>query len=188
LFLPDAAEAARTVERCRQRAAGLLNPSLAVLVEVADGIATYARGDHAAAAGCFGRALLHAEHAGPYPRAIVAWTVAVRAAAPDFGVDAASAYHEAISLLRDLQEWANLWFTVESLATWWCRTGQLEEAATTLGFLESSGRAFFRLERRRARASEIVDANPEATRWRAAGAAMTRDEILDYCLERLRTP
>jgi hypothetical protein len=115
----------------------------------------------------------------------VAWTIALRAAAPGFDMDPIAAYQEAITILRDLQEWFNLWMVVESLGTWWSRTGKLEQAATAFGFLDNTGPGHHTIAQRRAKAARLVDAHPDAPRWRADGAAMSRDQVISYCLEQL---
>jgi hypothetical protein len=185
LFATDTDEAARCVEIAQSRAAGLANPSLAVIMGMGEASALDAAGDRAASAAVLREARRHAEAAGPYPKAIIAWSIAVRAAAPGFGIEPGPAYRDALALLHDLKEWANLWFVVESLATWWARAGVTESAATVLGHLDRIGRGNSTIAHRRARAAELVDAHPDAARWRAEGAAMSRDELIAYCLANL---
>jgi predicted ATPase/class 3 adenylate cyclase len=185
LFPTDPGQAQGFVTAAKDRSAGIANPSLAVMIGVAEAVAAFAAGRHAESAALFREAGRHTDAAGPYPRAIVTWMIALRAAAPGFGMDPASAYREAITLLRDLQEWANLWTTVESLATWWARTGSLEQAATAMGYLDRAGRRFFNLAARRAHADQLIGEDPDAARWRANGAEMSRDHIISYCLEHL---
>jgi hypothetical protein len=115
----------------------------------------------------------------------VAWVIALRAAASGFDVDPGSAYHEAIALLHELREWANLWLTVESLAAWWADTGQLEQAAMALGHLDATGRRFMDLADRRARAIAAVRAHPQSRSWLTAGARADRDELIEYVLNEL---
>jgi hypothetical protein len=185
LFPSASDEAARYVAEAKRLGTGLVDPNLAVLIGVADGIVTFAAGRRGEAAALLGEARRQAERAGPYPRAIVAWVIALRAAAPGFDVDPRSAYHEAITLLHELREWANLWLTVESLAAWWADTGRLEQAAMALGHLDATGRRFMDLADRRARAMAAVRAHRQSRFWLTAGARADRDELIEYVLNEL---
>jgi hypothetical protein len=126
-----------------------------------------------------------AEHAGPYPQALVAWVIALRAAAPGIDTDPTAAYRDAVTRLHDLREWGNLWLTIESLAAWWARTGKIEQAARTLGFLEATGHRFMDLARRRERALATVKADPQGESWLATGASTDRDQLITYLLDQL---
>ena len=78
-------------------------------------------------------------------------------------------------------------WVLTGLADWWAAAGRLEEAAWILGFLDrhdpGGNQSVADL---RAHAAELVDANGEATAWRAEGAGRARDELIRYCLDRLR--
>lgn len=111
--------------------------------------------------------------------------IALRAASPGFGVEPAAAYHDAITLLHDLREWANIWLTVESLATWWASVGRLEPAARVLGYLRAAGRGYLELEERRARAVAAIEAHPEHEAWLGLGAATDREQLIGYVLDEL---
>ena len=72
------------------------------------------------------------------------------------------------------------------LADWWAATDQIDQAARVIGFLDHHDPGGHQtVADLRAHATEAVDAHPDAAAWRAEGAAMTRDEIVAYCLERL---
>ena len=178
----EAIEYVATAKALRGR---LDNPCLDVQIGVAEGIATYAAGERSAAAALLIQARRRAEEAGPYPQAIVSWVIALRAAAAGFDADPDVAYREALTRLHDLREWANLWLTVESLATWWAGTGQFERAGRTLGFLEATGRRFMDLASRRERALATVIAHPHGEAWLAAGARTDRDQLIAYLLDQL---
>jgi hypothetical protein len=95
-----------------------------------------------------------------------------------------------VSRLYEVREWVNVWLTIESLVAWWARSERLEQAAVALGYLDAEQRHWATADRR-AKAAAAVTQDPDGARWMARGAALTRDQLVEYALEQLdphRTP
>jgi hypothetical protein len=178
----ERADAARAVAR------PLRNPALDAWVGCLVGPAEFAVGERRTAIASLRQALALAEGCSPFVRAVVTMSLATVAAHPDSGLQPELAYSDAIDQLYTLRVWPHLWNTIESLATYWVRSGDLEGAATLLGHLEAHEHHSVPLAARRARAAAVLEQRPDAWPWMEHGAALDRDQIVQYALERLPAP
>jgi hypothetical protein len=101
---------------------------------------------------------------------------------------AASAFHEAITDLYATRWWMYVWIATETLAIHWVSTGELEAGAVLLGHLQANNRSHASLVATRHEADEIVARQPKMRAAIERGAAMSRDDVVGYALERLHTP
>jgi predicted ATPase len=185
LFPADPGLAARHVAVAKRLGGSIAEPNLAAFLATVDGGATFAAGHRAEAASLFRQARLLAEHAGPHTAAQTAWQIALRAGAREFDVEPAGAYQEAIRRLYQLDEWANLWGVLESLATWLARSGRLDPAALILRHLEASGHRNVFLAGRRAATERLLDGATDPPIWRTRRGRLDRDRLVAYCLAQL---
>jgi predicted ATPase len=99
--------------------------------------------------------------------------------------DTAASFAQQLSALYERRDWGVIWWTLEAVASHWAQSGQVEGAAVLYGNLEADGR-----DSRGAFDSEpqleAARAHPLAESLMAQGAAMSRDEVVEYCLARLR--
>ena len=70
------------------------------------------------------------------------------------------------------------------LADWWASNGRLEEAGHVIGFLGTQDSPATVADLRE-HAAGLVTKDEHAERWLTEGAAMSRDEIVAYALDRL---
>ena len=80
--------------------------------------------------------------------------------------------------------WSFVWVVIEALAIHWGRRGRAADAAVLLGFLEHRGLAFGALSEGRADVNGVV-CRSGVTNQGGRGAAMTRDDLVDFALLRL---
>jgi predicted ATPase/class 3 adenylate cyclase len=88
-------------------------------------------------------------------------------------------------VLRDLREqgnWAPLWLSIEALAIHLAGRGSPRQAQVILGYLEAHDVRNGGLSGPRAKAEARVSVLPDGDELAATGAAMTRDEVVDYTL------
>lgn len=71
------------------------------------------------------------------------------------------------------------------LALWWGSIGRLEQSAMLIGNLEAHGKGLPPGESHRT-VEAILAEHTEGARWKAAGAALDRDEIVEYAFRELR--
>ncbi len=101
------------------------------------------------------------------------------------GTDAT--FERQLSALHQARDWSVIWWTLEALASHWAQSGDLESAAVLYGNLEAGGRDSRGAFEDRAAALHALRTHPQVGALMAEGAAMTRDEIVEYCVERLAT-
>lgn len=181
----DPATADGLIALAKRKAAGLANTPLRAWIGNAEGMVTFAQGRRAEAAVLLLGAKVQSEEGGPYLQAYLTFQIALRAAAPGFDVDPAAAYYDAVCSLYEVREWPNVWLTLESLAAWWARSEQLEQAAVIIGHVDAAQRHWTAMADRRAKATAAVTQHPDSARWMARGAALTRDQLVEYVLEQL---
>ena len=100
--------------------------------------------------------------------------------------DPAEQFRTAIARLHEGRFFVFEYVALTGLAAWWADTGHLDGAACVLGFLERHDPiGNQRVADLRRRAVELIDADPTVGLSRAEGGAMSADEIVDYCLDRL---
>jgi predicted ATPase/class 3 adenylate cyclase len=88
-------------------------------------------------------------------------------------------------VLRDLREqghWAALWWSTEALAIHLAGRGSPRQATVILGYLRAHDLRNGGLSGPRAKAEARVAVLPDGDELAATGAAMTRDEVVDYAL------
>jgi predicted ATPase/class 3 adenylate cyclase len=172
----------------RAIAGPLRNPALDAWVGCLVGPAEFAVGERRTAIVSLRHALALAERCSPFLRAVVTMSLATVAAHADSGLRPELAYSDAIEQLYALRAWPHLWGAIESLATYWVRSNDLEGAATLLGHLDTHEHHSVALVARRARAAAVLEQRPDAWPWRQHGAALDRDQVVHYALERLPAP
>jgi hypothetical protein len=100
--------------------------------------------------------------------------------------DVSALYRDLVERLSTLEAGSTLSVVLIGLADRFAGNGHLAEAARLLGFLGPDDPPV-PLARLHARASQHVNADPRSSGWLAEGAAMSRGEVVDYCLDRLAT-
>ena len=96
-------------------------------------------------------------------------------------------FHEAITRLRI--QVGVLYWALTGLADWWASTGETERAGRVIGFLDHQDpHGHPTVADLRGHAAWLVEQDHRASTWRAVGAVMSRDEMVEYCLEQLDRP
>lgn len=75
-----------------------------------------------------------------------------------------------------------VWITLERLATYWVALGRLDDGAVVLGHLAAQDHSHASLLDERARALQTLDGHEGSTEAMARRAAMSREELVSYCL------
>jgi predicted ATPase/class 3 adenylate cyclase len=83
---------------------------------------------------------------------------------------------------REDDDWANLWLLLEAFAVHLANNDHFEPAAVIFAALEHAGRATMDFAAARAAASARYEDRSEVAQWRERGAALRRDEVVDYAL------
>jgi hypothetical protein len=99
--------------------------------------------------------------------------------------DAPAAITEALRVTRDSRQWRDVREIEHSIALWWARRGKLEPACVLFGSFESAGFRPASAGTPRAEADAIIAQHPDAAALKARGAAMDRDELVDFVLAEL---
>jgi hypothetical protein len=101
--------------------------------------------------------------------------------------DAGEICRDAVTRLYDLRYWPTLWMLIETVAHFLAAAGSLEEAAVLYGHLEAqhSPWAIPAVGRARQRGLDRVRQLAECDLLMARGAAMNREELVAYTLDRL---
>jgi predicted ATPase/class 3 adenylate cyclase len=164
-----------------QRLAGVLrNRSLMAWTTASVGVALSARGDTVNAIRSYREALEWASgRANRLLELQVPLWLAMRAPSDQ----RPAVYAEVLARLYADRHWLDLWVAIESLVGYWARADRPEPAAVLLGHLESHGRGHGAMARQRARVSAILTVTHAHSM--AQGAAMDRDELVDYALAEL---
>ena len=111
--------------------------------------------------------------------------MAVRADQADWE-DPGAIFRDTLGRLYANKVWSRTWMLGGGLAEWWASTGRINGAAVLVGFLDRHDPdPVVLVAEQRVRARSIVDAHTESSQLLAEGAAMSRDEIVAYCLDRL---
>jgi hypothetical protein len=92
---------------------------------------------------------------------------------------------DAFRQLYDTHSWMPVWVTLEHLGLHWVETSRLECGAVVLGHLDAHRPRFQSFAARRAAALEVLRAHPETSGAQARGAAMTREQLVEYVLAQL---
>jgi predicted ATPase/class 3 adenylate cyclase len=174
------------VRDARTRLAPLGNAGAAAIQLVHAGIVAFAIGDFAQAVRDLRDAWALAERI--EMRHIEAAALAfLTIRAPAAGVaDPGALFRDALGRLQRFRLVSYQHWTLTALADWWAGTGQREEAAQILGYLDRNDAGGNQsVADMRARAAAVVDADPRAAAWRKRGAELTRDGLVNTCIERL---
>ena len=186
-FEPDNAPA--VIANAARYAEGLDNDTLEAVLGTHKGHGLLAVGDgHAALAAWRHTAERAARAHTTSTEAYALAALAIRSPAIT-GEDPAGLYVEAITRLHALHAGSYLSWAFTGLADWWAHNGRVHDAATIIGYLDQNypgGNQTYADVRESA--TRAVDAEPEATAWREAGARLETDEIVAYCLDRLDDP
>lgn len=83
--------------------------------------------------------------------------------------------------------WSLVWIVVEALAVFWARGERPIDAAVIIGHLDRHGRANGILIEGRRDALDLLQGLPEADAAREQGAAMTRDDLVEFAIGGLRS-
>jgi predicted ATPase/class 3 adenylate cyclase len=182
----DRPAADRYVERLQELATALDNPAVDMSLHYASATVEQVDGRLDAAVDHLRLALALVEQIGNRAMGSQArLSLAFLAMASD-PATAHAAFEDALTHLYANREWSNLWVAIEALAIHWTETGRTEPAATLLGFLEARKdlRSVAFLGRRQDAVAALRE-SPEAHPWMAQGAALDRDQLVDYALDQL---
>jgi predicted ATPase len=157
------------------------NRTLAAWTETSVGVARSVMGDAAGSAACYREAL---DWASSGMNRLVEMQVPLWLAVRSPASERPQAYGEVLSRLYAHRQWNDLHVAIESIAAHWADTGRSESAAVLLGHLEVHGRGHGAMARRRARLSSALSATHGQDM--ARGAAMNRDELVEYALSELQ--
>ena len=103
--------------------------------------------------------------------------------------DAEQRLADSLRCLVDNRIWSRVYAVLASLADRWSGEGRVGPAATLIGFLEVRDPiGLFLVARQRERAAATINAHPDAVSWKARGASMDRNAIIDYALTEVTTP
>jgi len=94
-------------------------------------------------------------------------------------------YHRMITECRADDDWANLWILLDALSVHLAHNDHLEAAAVLISALAQARRTSLDFEVARRVAIEQLAREPRAHEWKARGASLSRDEIVDYALEQV---
>jgi hypothetical protein len=84
-----------------------------------------------------------------------------------------------------MRSWSDLLATCERILAMWAREGRLRDAGTILGFMEANDVHHSLNAAGRAAAAPIIHGDPDGERAVNHGATMTREELVNYVLQRL---
>ena len=183
-FQPDRAPA--VVAAVRALAAPLHNSAIDGVLSAHAGLAAWAMGDRALAlrewrhsAAVAAAADLRSNEAAPLG------FIAVRAAEAG-EADPPRLFHATLLRMHEIGVTNYQHWLLSAIAHWWATHDQLADAARIIGYLERhdpDGNQM--VAEMRAEAAALVNAHPDGARLSAEGAAMTNDELIQYCLETL---
>jgi predicted ATPase len=100
-------------------------------------------------------------------------------------LDAPDLCRDALRQLYDAHRWMGVWIALERLGFHWVETSRLEPGAAVLGHLDAHRPVAQSRAARRAAALEVLRAHPETSGEQARGAAMTREQLVEYVLAQL---
>ncbi len=125
-------------------------------------------------------------HSLPWETAMTATTRAFVAALGGFP-DPRGAFHEAVHTAYQSRAWFDLWPCLHSLVRWWSDTGDLQHAGVVFGHLQARrGGAEGDVAGISHRSRALIESDPDHPQWLAQGAAMDRDQLVEYSLAALR--
>ena len=183
---PD--EAPGVVAAARQRVEGLANDTIEAHLAYQDAAAWLGAGDDERALREYRRTAELAVQA--KARMGEGAALAMLATQSPFvsGDEPADTFYMAIDRLDAINARGFLSWAFTGLAHWWATIGNIDHAARIVGFLDANDAGGNQtVADLRGHATELVDAQPDTAEARAEGAAMTCDEIVRYCLDRLES-
>lgn len=175
----DAAEAWARLERHASETGNTLYLAIALS---AAGNAALAAGDRPRAVRRFTESAEIARAAGLGVLEGVGLTATVLGAT---GPDRLVAYQHALRRVHEARSWVHVWVQLEGLGSTWAIEGRHEPAGVVLGAVDARDRHVPSLNRRRARAEQVLSPFSERPDWAAVGAAMDVDQIVAYALDQL---
>jgi hypothetical protein len=115
------------------------------------------------------------------------WQTALAYVLVDAPTDEASraVHRRMIMLCRDDDDWSNTWIVLEAFAVHLAHNDRLEAATVLLAATTQAGRASLDFQAARVTIDERLRREPEFASWQARGAALTRNEAVDYALDML---
>ena len=183
----DPVEAAAWIEEGRAVVDGLSNGSIDSTLAWLAATVAYGRGDRVTAVREWRRAV---DLAASAENRIVeggALATLVNRAVTVTDEGSARFVSDALRRLRALGVAApHTYWALTGLAALWADSGHLDDAAVIVGFLDGNDPGGNEsIADVRERVTALVDARPDTQQLRAGGAAMARDEIVVWCIERL---
>lgn len=100
--------------------------------------------------------------------------------------DGSTTFVDALDHVYRGRMWSLVWIVLEALAVFWARSDRPIDAAFIIGYLDRHGRANGVLIDGRRHALAVLHGVPGAGAARTEGAAMTRDDLVEFALEGLR--
>ncbi|MFN0030488.1 MAG: ATP-binding protein [Acidimicrobiales bacterium] len=174
------------VAHARARFAPLHNTAVDAMLTGHSGLAAWAVGERQLALQEWRHSLARASAAGL--RSIEAGTLgflAVRAA--DAGeTDPPRLFHDALVRMHEVRVTNYQYWLLSAIAHWWATHGRVPDAARVIGYLDRHDPEGNQMVADlRAEATALVAAEPTGPRLGAEGAAMTNNELIQFCLEAL---
>jgi predicted ATPase/DNA-binding SARP family transcriptional activator len=96
--------------------------------------------------------------------------------------DGSTTFVDALDHVYRGRMWSLVWIVLEALAVFWARSERPLDAAVILGYLDRHGRANGVLLDGRRQALDVLQGVPGADAARTEGAAMTRDDLVEFAL------
>ena len=189
VFATDEASGLAGLARACDLAAALDNDAALAFANYQTGNMQFAVGNYDSALAAYERCIELSSHGNV--RMFELWARTMLAArATDAGwPDAEQRFADSLRYLADNRIWSRVYAVLASLADYWCGADRVEPAATLIGFLELRDPiGLFLVARQRERAVDKVNAHPDAVPWKARGATLDRNAIIDYALAELASP
>ena len=189
VFATDEASGLAGLARACDLAAALDNDAALAFANYQTGNMQFAVGNYDSALAAYERCIELSSYG--KVRMFELWARTMLAArATDAGwADAEQRFADSLRYLADNRIWSRVYAVLASLADYWCGADRVERAATLIGFLEVRDPiGLFLVACQRERAVDKVNAHPDAVPWKARGASIDRNAIIDYALAELSSP
>jgi predicted ATPase/class 3 adenylate cyclase len=180
----DPASAPQLVATAQRLAAPLANPSLDAIVAWAAGVVELDSRRYDIAGDYLSRALALAEKSGNlFQQGLITLSLSFLAVRSDSD-NADRSLLKAVARLYENRDWLHTWPVVKALALYWLKTDRLEWGAVVLGHLQAHDTRVATFLAQRQQAQAALASTPEAELWMSRGAALEREELLAFILDK----
>ena len=180
----DPAAAAELAAEARRISRPLENPSLDCCLGFVEGLIEFGAGRYEVSAAMQADVVRRADESGSRVHAAFA-ADALAMCAVEIGTASPELWLDTLLRNRALQHWGYQWAVLEAVALSWIAEDRLEPAGEVLGHMEAHGEGFASLATRRREALPLLESDPLVVAAMERGAAMHRDEIVDYVIAEL---